>query len=177
MINFTRYFLLQGLARVSASVGHATIIWGNKHTAVSFRFDTRSLCQRLYVLARFAFRLFLLACINCQRDSSMFWQELHFSSFYWLELIVNATVLSSWKKTLFNAFLCYIRESYLSLVCYLTHKSKVFGGIKCKYFARDFNILAIFCQFSRILALVTVKIGTFGVKMVSFMADWLKFPY
>ena len=55
MINFTRYFILQGLARVSASVGHATIIWGNKHTAVSFRFDTKSLCQRLYVLARFAF--------------------------------------------------------------------------------------------------------------------------
>ena len=135
-----KIFLLQGLARVSASVGHATIIWGNKHTAVSFRFDTRSLCQRLYVLARFAFQLFPLARVDCQCDSSIFRQELHFSSFYWLELIVNATVLSSWKKTLFNAFLCYIRESYLSLVSYLTHKSKVFGGIKCKYFARDFNI-------------------------------------
>ena len=49
------FFLLQGLARVSASVGHATIIWGNKHTAVSFRFDTKSLCQRLYVLTRVAF--------------------------------------------------------------------------------------------------------------------------
>lgn len=29
---FYKIFLLQGLARVSASVGHATIIWGNKHT-------------------------------------------------------------------------------------------------------------------------------------------------
>ena len=71
----------------------------------------------------------------------------------------------------------YKRVLSLSSRLFNAYKQGFFGGIKCKYFARDFNILAIFCQFSRILALVAVKIGTFGVKMVSFMADWLRFPY